>query len=143
MKLFQPLIIVSLAYLAVACSDGKSRFVVEGTVSDADSSVLYLEKREINNITLLDSVRLNSKGDFKFKDTSTPYPEFYVLRMDGQVINFAVDSAETVKVGASKSSFATDYSIEGNLANQQIKSVVLAQYKASQRFDRICHGGRF
>lgn len=137
MKLFRSLIILSIASFAIACSDKNPQFVVEGTISDADSSVLYLEKRELNNVTLLDSVRLNSKGDFKFKKASTPYPEFYVLRLDGQLINFAVDSVETVNVNASKKGFATDYTIEGNLANQQIKSVVLAQYKAGQEINAI------
>lgn len=132
MKIFRILISLSIAYMAFACSDKGPQFTVEGTVTDADSTILYLEKRELNQTTILDSIRLDNKGTFKFKEASTPYPEFYVLRLNNQVINFAVDSSETVTLEASKNNFATNYFIDGNLANKQIKAVVLAQYKASK-----------
>lgn len=137
MKIFQYLTLLSIAYLIVACSGNTPRFVVEGTVADADSLVLYLEKRELNQISILDSVRLDNKGNFSFKEAATLYPEFYVLRLEGQVINLAIDSAETIRIEASKNNFATDYSVEGNLANQHIKTVVLAQYKADREIKTL------
>ena len=41
-------------------------------------------------------------------------PEFYRLRLDNKVINFAVDSTETVSVKAEINDFATAYRIEGS-----------------------------
>jgi len=137
MKSIQYLILLSVAFFTFSCSAGGPEFTVEGVISDADSSVLYLEKRELNQITILDSVRLNSEGKFRFKELSTPYPEFYVLRMNGEVINFAMDSTETVNIKSSKNGFATTYEVEGSLANQQIKTVVLAQYQASRQINDI------
>ncbi|MDL2215244.1 DUF4369 domain-containing protein, partial [Dysgonomonas sp. OttesenSCG-928-M03] len=133
MKIFQLLAIVSVAFAIISCSEKGPRFVVEGQITDADSVVLYLEKRELNKVTFLDSVKLDSKGDFKFRGSATSYPEFYVLRLNGQVINFVVDSTESVKIESAKNTFATNYNIESSDANQQIKNVTLAQYKANQQ----------
>lgn len=137
MKIYNLFLLLSIAYIMISCSEKGPQFAVEGTVTDADSSMLYLEKRELNKTTILDSVRLDSNGKFSFKEASTAYPEFYVLRLNNQVINFAVDSTETVNVEASKDNFATKYFIEGSLANKQIKAVVLAQYKAGQEINDL------
>jgi len=137
MKIFRFLTVVLMVCVMISCSDKGPQFIVEGKITDADSSVLYLEKRELNKITLLDSVKLDNKGEFKFKETSPLYAEFYVLRLNGQVINFAVDSTETVTIEASGKTFATDYTIGESLTNQQIKKATLAQYKASNELDEL------
>lgn len=132
MKTFRLLIGISILFTAIACSKKEGQLIVEGKISDSDSATLYFEKRELNKITLLDSVKLNSIGDFKFEAASTAYPEFYVLRLNGQLINLAIDSAETVKVDASQKVFATGYTVQGSQVNNDLKTVVLAQYKATQ-----------
>lgn len=133
MKMFRYFIVGLVAISAVACSNKGPQFTIEGKIADADSSVLYLEKRELSEITLLDSVKLaDTKGEFTFKAAATTHPEFYVLRIGGQVINLAIDSTETIKVNASKNDFATGYTVEGSDANTNLKDVALAQYKATQ-----------
>jgi peroxiredoxin len=129
--------LIAILFTSVACSNKGSQFTVEGKITDADSVTLYLEKRALDKVTLIDSVKLDSQGNFKFEGLITPYPEFYVLHIKGQVINFAIDSVENVKIEASGKDFATGYKIEGNIANQQIKEAALAQYKASRELNDL------
>ncbi|QIK59357.1 DUF4369 domain-containing protein [Dysgonomonas sp. HDW5A] len=138
MKMFRNLFTIFVLCALVSCSDKGPKFVIEGKISDAtDSTMLYLEKRELSQTTLLDSIKPGTKGEFKFKGTSTPYPEFYVLRLNGQVINLVIDSTETIKVNASEKNFGTEYNVEGSEANLQLKAITLAQYKASQALDEL------
>ncbi|PXV68039.1 glutathione peroxidase-family protein [Dysgonomonas alginatilytica] len=138
MKIFQNLLAFFILCALVSCSDKGPKFVIEGKISDtADTTMLYLEKRELSQITLLDSVKLGTKGEFKFKGKSTPYPEFYVLRLNGQVINLVIDSTETIKVNASAGTFGTEYTVEGSEYNVQLKAITLAQNKASQALDDL------
>ncbi|MDU1905142.1 MAG: TlpA disulfide reductase family protein [Dysgonomonas sp.] len=138
MKIFRLLtLVVFIITILNSCSDKGPQFIVEGKIADADSSLLFLEKRELDKITFLDSIRLDQNGEFKFAEATTNYPEFYVLHLNGQVINFAVDSVETVKINASKNTFATEYTIEGNQTNQLIKEATLAQYKASSELNKL------
>lgn len=138
MKIFRFLLAISILSIAVSCSDKGPHFVIEGKISDAtDTTMLYLEKRELSQITVLDSVKLKAEGEFKFKGISTSYPEFYVLRLNGQVINLVIDSTETVKVNASAKTFSTEYTVEGSESNIQLKVITLAQNKASQALDDL------
>jgi hypothetical protein len=132
MNAFRFLILSCLIGITISCSDKNPHFTVEGKISDADSTTLYLEKRELNKTSILDSVKLNKEGTFKFTEISPEYPEFYVLRINGQIINLSIDSIETIKIEASKKSFATDYTIENSAVSEQLKTITLAQYKATQ-----------
>lgn len=73
----------------------------------------------------LDSAKLGSNGVFSFSGKRPESPEFYRLRLDNKVINFSVDSIETLTVKAGANDFATGYSIEGSENNTKIKELVL------------------
>lgn len=136
-KILKPLSFLLILFLVVACGDKSAQFTIEGTIANADSSTVYLEKRELNSTTILDSVKLNAEGHFELKGAAPQYPELYVLRLNGQVINLAIDSIETIQLKADKKTFATDYTVEGSEMNQQLKTVVLEQYKASHEILKL------
>lgn len=115
-----------------SCKEKTPQFVIEGKISDADTTMLYLERRSLTETKTIDSVKLDKDGTFKFKEPSLNYSEFYLLRINGQSINLVIDSTETITVNAPKASFARDYTIEGSNGSIKIKDVVLAQNKLSQ-----------
>lgn len=135
---FSRFILISLiALFYISCGDKKPYFIIEGTIGDADTTMLYLEKRSLTETTIIDSVKLDKDGEFRFKEENIGYPEFYLLRLNGQAINIAVDSTETITINASKPTFATNYTVEGSISTEKIKEVVLLQYKLSNTFSEL------
>lgn len=116
-------------------------FKVEGQVADAADKMLYFEQTGLEGIVALDSVRLGTGGTFKFTRPRPEAPDFYRLRMEGKVINFAVDSTETVTVRADYGHFATDYQIEGSDNNAKIKELVLLQADLQNRVNQLGTAG--
>ena len=57
--------------------------------------------------------------------------------MDDKVINFSVDSTETVGVKAPYADFATAYTVEGSENSKAIKAITLAQLDANQVISRL------
>lgn len=138
MKIARNLLLFTVLFSLVSCADKGPKFAIEGNLSGStDSTMLYLERRELSQTVLLDSVKPGTEGHFNFKGVSTAYPEFYVLRLKDQAINLVIDSTETVKVTASVNDFATAYNVDGSPANGQLKKVVLAQYKATQELEAL------
>lgn len=128
-----------LAFLLVgmsACDNG-SKFKVQGEVSDGKDKVLYLEASGLDGIVTLDSVKLGSSGSFSFAQKRPESPEFYRLRLDNKIINFSVDSTETVSVKAPAGDFATNYTIEGSENNIKIKELALLQADLQKRVDKL------
>ena len=123
-------------FLFSACNNS-SDFTVKGVVAGADGQLMYLENVGISNVVTLDSVKLAPGGKFKFTEKCPEYPDFYRLRLNNQLINFAIDSTETVSFVADAGTFATSYSVEGSESSTAIKAITLAQLDANQAISRL------
>ncbi len=126
MKHFSTTATVALAALCLA-SCGSEKFRVEGNITGAKDSTLYFENIGVDGITKLDSVKLDDEGSFKFSGDRTEAPEFYRLRVGGQIINVAIDSTETVRIKADYTTMATAYEVEGSEECSRIKELALMQ----------------
>ncbi len=125
--------------LLLACSSCKqnTEFTVTGVVSGADGQTLYLENVGVSSVQILDSTKLAAAGKFKFTEPRPASPEFYRLRLNNHLINFAVDSTETVSFIADAGTFSTSYTVEGSENNIAIKNITLAQLDANQAINRL------
>lgn len=121
-------VLVAAALMAVglASCDNK-KFRVDGTITDAKDSVLYFENMSLDGPVAIDSVKLGDDGAFSFSEKSPEAPEFYRLRIAGQIINLSVDSTETITVKAAYPTMATGYTVEGSPECATIKELALKQ----------------
>ena len=127
----------ALAALTItACSSGP-KFQVNGDVSGADGKMLYLEASGLEGIVPLDSVKLKGEGTFSFKQPRPESPEFYRLRIDDKIINFSVDSIETIQVKAPYVDFSTTYTVEGSENSNKIKELTLKQIRLQKEVDNL------
>lgn len=116
-----------MAVMGLAACDDGNKFRVEGSIEGAEDSVLYFENMSLEGPVLVDSVRLGADGAFDFSDKAATSPEFYRLRIGGQIINLAVDSTETIGVKAQYATMPTDYEVSGSEECQRIKELALKQ----------------
>lgn len=123
---------VALAALALSSCNSDPKFNVKGEISGADGKMLYLEASALAGIAPLDSVKLKGDGAFSFKQVRPESPEFYRLRMEDKVINFSIDSTETVTIEAPFDEFSTAYSVDGSENSARIKELTLKQIKLQE-----------
>lgn len=116
------------AFMLVALGSCDNRkFRVDGAITEAKDSVLYLENMSLDGPVAIDSVKLGDNGAFSFSEKSPEAPEFYRLRIAGQIINLSVDSTETINVKASYPTMSTGYTVEGSAECATIKELALKQ----------------
>lgn len=123
-----------------ACNNGPA-FTVKGEITGAPEKMLYLEQTGMERIVPLDSAELDDDGTFCFTAACPEAPEFYRLRVEGKIINFSVDSTETIRVKADFGDFATGYRIEGSENNTKIKELVLLQADLQGGVNRLARSG--
>lgn len=131
------LTVLGLCMFFLSACNYSSDFTVKGVVAGADGQLMYLENVGISNVVTLDSIKLAPGGKFKFTEKRPEYPDFYRLRLNNQLINFAVDSTETISFVADAGTFATSYSVEGSENSKAIKAITLAQLDANQAISRL------
>ena len=114
-----------LAFVLCACNNNK--FQVKGTITEAKDSTLYFEHMSLEGPVTMDSVVLDESGDFEFSGDRNEAPEFYRLRIAGNIINVSIDSTETVTFTASYPTMASKYEVEGSDDCKRIKELSLLQ----------------
>ena len=125
-------VVLALAVLGMAsCSEKK--FHVEGSVTNAKDSVLYLENISLMGPQVIDSVRLDADGKFSLAGEGQQAPEFYRLRISDQIISLSIDSTETVTVTAAYPQMASQYEVSGSDNCSKIKELALRQMQLQQR----------
>ena len=118
-----------------ACN--KQKFNVNGTISEAKDSILYFENMSLNGPEVVDSVRLNADGVFHFSAKATGSPEFYRLRIAGQIINVAADSTENITIKAAFPTMSDGYEVSGSEECSKIKELALMQMRLQTQIDAI------
>lgn len=119
-----------------ACNNEK-KFHVEGTISNAANKMLYFEAERIDSVAIIDSVKLDEKGNFAFSGKRPECPDFYRLRLGNNVIHFSVDSTETITVNADARNFTKGYTIKGSESCQKIKEITLKQIKLQESINLL------
>jgi peroxiredoxin len=123
--LWKATLLFAAAMTIASCNDKK--FTVEGQITNAKDSVLYFENVGLEGINVLDSVKLDEKGDFAFTQESTIAPDFYRLRIADQIINVSIDSTETVQVKGEYPGMAANYTVSGSDNCEKIRELTMKQ----------------
>ncbi|WP_273176215.1 thioredoxin-like domain-containing protein [Hoylesella pleuritidis] len=135
MRVFSIALLVVAVLNFTACN--KQKFNVNGTISEAKDSILYFENMSLNGPEVVDSVRLNADGVFHFSAKATGSPEFYRLRIAGQIINVAADSTENITIKAVFPTMSDGYEVSGSEECSKIKELALMQMRLQTQIDAI------
>lgn len=117
-----------VAALALTSCNNK-KFHINGNITEAKDSMLYLENISLNGPVKIDSVKLGEDGAFDFQENAMDSitPDFYRLRIANQTINLSIDSTETVTVKAAYPQMSYKYEVEGSENCNTIKELSLKQ----------------
>lgn len=126
-----------IAAVMAISSCNEKKFQVTGNITDAKDSILYFEHMSLNGPVTTDSVKLTGDGSFSFSGKDEGTPEFYRLRIAGQIINIAVDSTETIEVNASYPTMASGYDVKGSYDCSKIKELALMQMRLQRNVNAI------
>ena len=130
--------VIMVAALAFSSCNNK-KFHINGNISEAKDSVLYLENLSLNGPEKIDSVKLGEDGSFAFEESAMDSitPEFYRLRIANQTINLSVDSTETISVKAAYPTMSYQYEVEGSENCSTIKELSLKQMNLQGTINEI------
>ena len=127
-----------VAALAFTSCHNKT-FHINGNITEAKDSMLYLENIGLNGPEKIDSVKLGKDGSFAFEENAmdSVSPEFYRLRIANQTINLSIDSTETIFVKAAYPTMAYKYEVEGSENCSTIKELSLKQMNLQATINSI------
>ena len=120
-----------------SCTEKK--FNLNGTITQAKDSVLYLENMSLNGPKAVASVKLDENGNFEFKQKAPDAPEFYRLRIANQMVNLAVDSTESITVKAAYPTMSANYEVSGSEECTKIRDLAYMQLALQRQVTAIAN----
>lgn len=120
-------IILFTALFGVASCSKSPQATIEGHIPEAADKVLYLDLVGVERTSIIDSVRLDKDGNFRFRVAQPECFDFYRLRIGKEMVYVSVDSTETLTLSAALPSMSIDYNIEGSEDNLILKRLVHKQ----------------
>ena len=130
--------VMGVAVLSLgSCTEKK--FNINGTITLAKDSVLYLENMSLNGPKAVDSVKLDENGNFEFKQKAPDAPEFYRLRIANQMVNLAVDSTESITVKAAYPTMSANYEVSGSEECAKIRDLAYMQLALQRQVTAIAN----
>ena len=142
------LLVCFLFLSMVSCSGNEPSFRLSGHITGAADSTLVVEHASLQGVVPIDSVRLGADGSFDIRvprdlaalgapDSVSGRqlwaPDFYRLRLGRRVVNFAIDSTESITVEARLQDMASAYDITGNDASRTMKTISLLNLQLQQQ----------
>jgi len=130
--------VMGVAVLSLgSCTEKK--FNINGTITQAKDSVLYLENMSLSGPKAVDSVKLDENGNFEFKQKAPDAPEFYRLRIANQMVNLAVDSTENITVKAAYPTMSANYEVSGSEECAKIRDLAYMQLALQRQVTAIAN----
>jgi thiol-disulfide isomerase/thioredoxin len=117
-------------------ADKPGKFTIEGKFENGAGRSLYLQKIGNDNFISLDTVKIDEKGRFSFKET-TSGPDFFIIKTeDGPFINLLLYGREKVKITADYKNIL-NYTVEGSPESQKIKELATETNRVISAIDRF------
>ena len=114
---------LAAAAAATSCSTNDT-WSVEGNITGADGKLLTLERSYKGAWTVLDSVRLDEEGAYRFTAEPFGYPDIYRVSLDGaSSAYFPIDSLDNVTLNGDAATLATDYTLSGTTKAEMLASI--------------------
>lgn len=109
--------ILSLTLLLASCGN-KDEIVIEGTLENGANKTIYVEEMAPESRIFLDSVRLDSKGHFKYR-YAMPYKTFINVHVsDADYIVLLPDLGEKTTIRGDYNALSTSYEINAGTESQ-------------------------
>jgi peroxiredoxin len=116
------LIIMIMLIGGFACSSKQTK--ISGVIEGGAGTSLLLEKLNVNQTALVDSVEVNSKGAFSVR-FHLEEPELFILKnSQGKIISLLVSPGDNISLETSEEAFETTYQVEGSPESEGIRSLV-------------------
>lgn len=129
--------VLGLLILIAGFGCGSSKTEIAGLIEGGEDQILILERLDVNQTSLIDSIQLDQNGSFSVK-IDIEEPELYILKNgEGDLINLLVSPGEPISIESSFDSFGKAYKVEGSEESEGIRILVEHLQRTRNELDSL------
>ena len=129
--------LIGLVWLIAGFGCSSSKSEIAGVITGGEGQSLMLERLNVNQTSLIDSIQLGKDGSFSLK-IDLEEPELYILKnSEGELINLLVSPGEKISIKTSLESFGMGYQVEGSDESEGIRILVEELHQTRNVLDSL------
>ena len=129
--------LIGLVWLIAGFGCSSSKSEIAGVITGGEGQSLMLERLNVNQTSVIDSIQLAKDGSFSLK-IDLEEPELYILKnSEGKLINLLVAPGEKISIETSLESFGKGYQVEGSDESEGIRILVEELHRTRTVLDSL------
>jgi thiol-disulfide isomerase/thioredoxin len=114
------LFLLTLIIIFSACKD-KSGFTVDGVITGETKKQIYLNRLEVDNLVFIDSAKINSKGEFRFRVKASGTDFYQIGFSESDFITILAEPGEKIKLLFEGKNLFEKYTITGSTGSEKLQ----------------------
>lgn len=128
--------ILIVPVIITGCSDTKE-FRINGIISETQNEYIYLKKVDVNTLLPVDSAKINSKGEFRFR-VKASMPDFFQLSTsENDFITLLAEPGEKIKLNFPGKNLYQEYEVKGSPGTVKLKLLDSALAVTKTKIDTL------
>ena len=108
------ILLFGLFVVLIASCSKKTNVEITGAIKDADNTKVYLEQIDVSSRKVIDSTKINKKGEFTFK-INVDLPTFYALKFaNNEQVTIIATPEEKIEISGKLDDIKNNYWVDGS-----------------------------
>jgi thiol-disulfide isomerase/thioredoxin len=130
------LFLLILVIFTISCKKNNS-FLVTGHIKNVKQNYIYLSRVDINTTIVLDSSRINNKGNFRFRIKSRE-PDFYQVGSSSKdFVTLLASPGEKIVLFFPGDDLFNDYTVSGSKGSEQVRTLDYKLFRTKNSLDSL------
>lgn len=129
--------VIGLVWLIAGSGCSSTKSEIAGTIAGGEDGILVLERLDVNQTSVIDSIQISPEGSFSVK-LQIEEPELYILKnQQGAIINLLVSPGDRISISSSQDSFGKGYQVSGSEESEGIRTLVEQLHQTRHVLDSL------
>ncbi len=114
------LFLLTLIIIFSSCQE-KSKFSVTGVIKGDTKKQIYLNRLEVDNLVFIDSAKINSKGEFKFRVKASDADFYQIGFSETDFITILAEPGEKINLQFDGKNLFEKYTVSGSAGSEKLQ----------------------
>jgi hypothetical protein len=114
------LVLLILIIFTISCKKNDS-FLVNGHIKNVKQKYIYISRVDINTISLIDSSKINNKGNFRIRIKSGEPDFFQIGSSSKDFVTLLASPGEKIELSFKGDYLYNDYTVSGSEGSEQVR----------------------
>jgi thiol-disulfide isomerase/thioredoxin len=130
------LLLLTLIVFTISCKKNDS-FIVTGHIKNVQQKYIYISRVDVNTTTMLDSSRINNKGNYRFRVKARETDFYQVGSSSKDFVTLLAAPGEKISLSFDGDNLFNNYTVSGSKGSEQVRMLDYKLLRTKNTLDSL------